>query len=441
MDNFFMKLIRKKNDIRSAIMKRILMILSLIIILLSLNAEVLDEIIAKVSREVILRSELEKRMHQLEAAGMLDGGIGRFDILNDMIESKLIIQQAKKENFEVDVNQIRDLAEQQIKQISTQFASEAEFKKELRNANLTVLELKEYYIEMMTEQRLREQIINTKIKNKVHITEAEVEDYYDEHLEEIPNRPEMVELGMIMRVIEAGKETRKKALLEINKIRNRIIDGESFADMAKEFSQCGSAAKGGNLGYFGRGAMVKSFEDAAFALMPGEISEVVETPFGFHIIKVDERNDEEVKASHILINLEATEDDVSANIQLMENVLAKLQAGEDFKELAKTYSQDDSSAVKGGVIGEFTKDEYPSLFKKHLENIDVGQNTGLIREDANIYIFAKLRLIEERPYKYYEIYDKLRDLVVTNKEIELYEKWITELVQSSYVEVLIEELK
>ena len=420
-------------------MKKVLFIIIISMIIFCINAEVLDKIISKVGREVILQSDLDKRMQQLEAAGMMNQEVSKFDILNDMIESKLIVQQAKKEDYDVDENQISDLAEQQIQQISAQFETEAEFRKELRSASLTALDLKEYYIEMMTEQRLREQIINNEIKNKVHITEAEVQDYYNEHISEIPPRSEMIELGMIMRTIEAGKETKKSALLEINKIRDRIIEGESFADLAKECSNCTSAASGGDLGYFGRGAMVTSFEDAAFALMPGEISEVVETPFGYHIIKVDERKEDEVKASHILIKVEATEADITANINLMENVLAKLEAGENFGELAKTYSQDDSTAVKGGVIGEFTEDTYPELFKEHLNNIEVGKNTGLIREDVNLYIFAKLQTIEERPYEYQEIYDKLRELVITNKEMELYENWMTDLVQTSYVEILLEK--
>jgi peptidyl-prolyl cis-trans isomerase SurA len=386
-----------------------------------------------------LQSELAKRIQQLEAAGVVTPDMTGFDILNDMIESKLIVQQAKKEEYEIDEEQVRMMAEEQIQQISTQFESEYEFKKELKKAGLTVLELKEYYMEMITEQRLKEQIINNEIKNKVHVTEVEVEEYYSEHKEEIPLRPEMVEIGMIMRTIEAGKDTKKDALLEINKIRNLLLDGADFAELAREYSDCSSATNGGDLGFFGRGTMVKPFEDAAFSLMPGEISEVVETPFGYHIIKVDVKREDEVKASHILKKVDATENDITATITLMNNVLDKLDAGEDFAELAKTYSQDDSSAVRGGVIGDFTEDNYPELFKNYLNQIKVGEHTGLIREDTNLYIFAKLKAIPERSYEYAEIYDQLKEMVKSEKEIELYDNWMNELVQNSYVEVLIEE--
>ncbi len=396
-------------------MKKIILILGILAIMFCLNAEVLDRIVAKVGREIVLQSDLAKRIQQLEAAGMLSEEITGFDVLNDMIESKLIIQQAKKEEYEIDEDQVRQLAEEQIQQVSSQFESEYEFKKELKKASLTVLELKEYYIQMITEQRLKDQIINNEIKNKVHITEVEVEEYFTENQNEIPPRPEMVEIGMITRSIEPGKDTKKDALLEINRLRDRLIDGENFAEVAMECSDCGSAPNGGDLGFFGRGSMVKAFEDAAFSLMPGEISEVVETQFGYHIIKVDVKREDEVKVSHILKKVDATESDIAATIALMENVLVKLDAGEVFAELAMTYSEDDSSAVKGGVIGEFVKDDYPELFKEYLQQIEIGEHSGLIREDTNLYIFAKLKMIPERPYEYSEIYDQLRDLVVSKK--------------------------
>jgi peptidyl-prolyl cis-trans isomerase SurA len=421
-------------------MKKILFLTLLInIIFLPAAAEVLDKIIAKVGREIILQSELIQRLQQMEAAGLMTENVSQYDVLNDMIESKLILQRAKKDKYETDQEQIRSMAEEQIRSVSAQFPSQEVFLNELKKAKLTVIELKEYYIEMITEQNLKEQIINKEIRNKIHITEAEVEEFYQEKKDEIPLKPEMIEIGMILRKIEPSQQTRKKVLLEINKIRQKLIEGEDFAELAKKNSECPSSAGGGNLGFFGRGSMVKPFEEAAFALIPGEISEVVETQFGYHIIKMDEKKDNEIKVSHILKKIEATEEDIKATIILMENILQKLNEGDDFKELARTYSQDDSTAVKGGVIGEFVPENVPELFKEHLEKIKVGEHTGLIREDTELYIFSKLSLVPSRPYNYTEIYDRLKDLVSSQKEIELYNNWINDLVKNSYVEILLEE--
>jgi peptidyl-prolyl cis-trans isomerase SurA len=420
-------------------MKRVLFIITTLLILVSLSAEVADKIIAKVGREIILKSDMDKRMQQLNASGISMENITQFDILNDMIEAKLIIQKAKEEEYEIDEQMIKEMAENQIKQVATQFPSELEFKQELRKAGLSVPDLKDYYIEMMTEEQLKSQIIQYNIKNKIHITEGEVEEYYKENEVDIPVRPEMHQVGMIVRFIEAGKDTKGKVLVEINKIRDKLNEGADFAELAKEFSDGPSGANGGNLGFFGKGMMVKPFEKAAFALMPGEISEVTETQFGYHIIKVLEKKGNEINASHILKIVEATENDVQANIQLMESVLQKLADGEEFSELAKTYSEDEESAIKGGNIGEFTKDAYPEMFKKHLENLEVGKNSGLIREQENFYIFSILNKIPEREYRYTEIFDRLKEMVTSKKEIELYGNWIKELMQETYVEILIEE--
>lgn len=420
-------------------MRRALFIIITLLFLVSLSAEVADKIIAKVGREIILKSDLGKRMQQLSASGMTMDEITQFDILNDMIEAKLIIQKAKEEEYEIDEQMIREMAEDQIKQVASQFPSELEFKKELRSAGLSVIELKDYYIEMMTEEQLKSQIIQHNIKSNIHITEGEVEEYYKENLIDIPTRPEMYQIGMIVRFIKAGDDTNNKVLVEINKIRDKLIEGADFAELAKEYSDGPSGVNGGNLGFFGKGMMVKPFETAAFALMPGEISEVIETQFGYHIIKVLEKKGNEVNASHILKIVEATENDVQANIQLMENVLQKLADGEEFTELAKTYSEEEESAVKGGIIGEFTKETFPEMFKKYLEKLEVGENTGLVREQENFYIFSILNKIPEREYRYTEIFDRLKEMVTSQKEIELYGNWIKELMQETYVEILIEK--
>lgn len=420
-------------------MKKIWIILLILLITSFSLAKLMDKIVAKVGRDIILKSELEDRIQQMQAAGMIDEDHSKFEILNDMIETKVILQKAEKEGYVIDEFLIKDTADRQIKSVASQFNSEREFKQELEKAGLTVLELKEYYIEQLTEQSLREQIITNKIKNRINLTEAEVKDYYEENKDEIPLRPEMIKVGMIMRNIEPGDETKKELLVKINKIRDKLIQGEKFSDLAREYSDCPSANNGGDLGYFGKGTMVKSFEETAFALMPGEISEIVETTFGFHIIKVEEKKDDTVKASHILIKLKPTEEDILATVQLMENVLQKLRAGADFSEMAKTYSQDDSTAAKGGILGEFTPEEYPELFKKELQKIEIGEYSELIRESNVIYILGKLESIPERPYEYQEIYDQLKDLVRSEKEVELYNNWIKELIKENYVEILIDE--
>ena len=420
-------------------MKRVFLILIFMGCIKFLCAEVVDKIVAKVGREIILRSDLDMRIQQLETAGILTQDISEYDILNQMIESKIIIQKAKQEEYEVDEYEARNLADKEIKRISAQFPSELEFKKELKKQELSVLDLKDYYVQMIIEQRLKEKIIQSEIKQKIHITEGEIEDYYVQHSDEIPVRPAMDQIGMIMITIKPSEETKEKALIEINKIKNRLDDGEDFTELAKTESDCASANSGGDLGFFGRGMMVKPFEEAAFAMQLGEISEVVETSFGFHIIKLEEKEGDEIRVRHILKKIEIDEDDIFSAENLMNNILEKLNNGEDFANLAKEYSEDDSSAANEGIIGEFTKEEYPEMFKEYLENLDYGEYTSVIKEGDVLYIFSKIKEVEERPFYFDEIYENLKEFVTSKKETELYENWMKELMKETYVEILLDE--
>ncbi len=412
----------------------------MILILLStmLSAEIVDRIVAKVGNNIILESELEEQIQQIQAFNNSDLELSNFDILNKIIETELIIQKAKKEGYEINEISIKSMTEQQIQSIASQFASEYEFKMELKKAGFTVSKLKEHYTKQIKQQQLQERIINVEIKNKIMTTEAEILEYYNENKEKYL-RPEMVKLGLIMRSINASTETQKTILEEMIKIRNEVMNGADFQKLAKENSDCPSAEKGGNLGFFGKGRMVKPFEVAAFKLNIGEISEIVKTDFGYHIIKLNAKNDNEIDVSHILKKIELTQNDVDIEINLMTEIESKLSNGANFSELAIKYSEEDSVAINSGIIGEFTENQLPKLFQNDLKKLKIGEHTKVIREDNTFYIFKKMEKVEARAFEYVEIFEELKKEVQKNKEMELYENWINTLKQEIYVEILIDK--
>jgi parvulin-like peptidyl-prolyl isomerase len=240
-----------------------------------------------------------------------------------------------------------------------------------------------------------------------------------------------------MLIIEAGKETKDSVLKEILEIKDELNKGAEFAELATEYSDCPSGAQGGDLGFFEAGMMVKPFEDAAFKLSPGEISDVVETPFGYHLIMMEEKKDDQIRVRHILKTIAASEEDILAINDLVNDIKKQLDEGGDFAELARQYSQEDSSAANGGVIGEFPPDGYPELFSEYLTKLDYGEYSEIIREGENYYIFAKLEAIAERVYQYNEIFDNLKDKVLYNKQLELYDQWIESLKKESFIEIFL----
>ena len=142
---------------------------------------------------------------------------------------------------------------------------------------------------MLTEQSLIDQILKREITSKVSVSEAEVEHFYNETKDSLAVKPVSWELGLIVREIKPSEATKQAKLAEIKEIQNRLKNGEDFATIAINESDCPSKEVGGDLGFVKKGQMVKPFEDAAFALKLVEISDILESNYGYHIIKLEEK--------------------------------------------------------------------------------------------------------------------------------------------------------
>ncbi len=418
--------------------KNIIVVLIVLLACYVIQSETIDRIVAKIGRGVILNSELDKRYQELIATGMAKEGISREELLNDMIEKELILIKARESEIEVDKYMVKKMAEQELEELRKKFDNELEFRKELKKeTGLTVTELKDYYEKLITEQKLRESVIADQITNQIHVTDAEIEEYYNENKSEIPIREASDKIGMILIKIEPSKATKEKLKKEIYEIKDMLNKGAVFSELAKKYSDCPSGVNGGDLGYVEKGIMVKPFEEAAFKLEQGEISNLVETEFGYHLILLQEKKDDQIRISHILKKLEPSEQDINTRKELIEEIHTRIKNGEDFGKLAREFSQDDSSSANGGIIGEFSEAKYPELFSSYLKNLDYGEITEVIQEGDNLYIFNKIEAISARPYTYKELYNQLNDKVHYQKQIELYDRWIEALKAKTYIEIFL----
>lgn len=409
---------------------------ALLLMLVCLSAKTVDRIVAKIGKEIIMQSQLDKRFEQYKALQLITDETSKFDVLEEMIESELVILAAREQALEPDKLEIKSLAERQIDDIKKNYPSELEFLRALKaETGMTPTELKDYYITMMTEERLKDNIINNVIKQKTNVTDSEIKEFYDENIDDFPLRSEKDKLGMILINVSAGEKTRDKALKSIIEIKSKIDKGQSFTELAEKFSDCPSSKNGGDLGFFKRGLMVKPFENAAFKLNVGEVSDIVETQFGYHIILMEEKKDDEIRVRHILKKIEPSKDDRKNASELIYSIKEKLENGEDFAELARAHSMDDSSAANGGVIGEFSENEYPELFKEYIINLDYGEYSEVIQEGDSYYIFAKLEKVDSRKYTLEELYDNLKERVIYQKQSEIYDRWINDLKKETYIEV------
>ena len=207
------------------------------------------------------------------------------EVLEGLIAAELLYQESQRKGIKVEEAAINE----QLETLRKRFPSEDEFKGALIKMNLSEAEVKSQIKRGLTI----EQLITEQFVEKVTVSGTEVKGYYDSHPDSF-KQPEQVQASHILIKVdpEAEESQRAAARKKIEEIQQKLREGEDFAALAKAFSEGPSSAKGGDLGYFRRGQMLKPFEEAAFALRPGEVSEVVETRFGYHLIKVMDKKPE-----------------------------------------------------------------------------------------------------------------------------------------------------
>jgi len=207
------------------------------------------------------------------------------EVLEGLINGELLYRETQRKGITVEEAAI----DEELKTLRGRFADEEQFKSALSKANLSEVGLRP----RLKREIAIQQFITKEFAEKVTVSAKEAKDYYESHPQSF-KQPEQVRASHILIKIDpqADESQRAEARKKIEEIKHKLHEGEDFATLAKEFSQGPSGAKGGDLGYFRRGEMVKPFEEAAFALKPGEVSDPVESRFGYHLIKLMDRKPE-----------------------------------------------------------------------------------------------------------------------------------------------------
>jgi peptidyl-prolyl cis-trans isomerase C len=206
-------------------------------------------------------------------------------VLNQLIGSELLYQEAKKEGIKIDQKKVDD----RLTQWKKRFTNEEQYKKAMKESHLSESLMKSDIQRGMTI----ETFVVDRFVDKTTVPEKEIKAYYDSHAN-LFKQPEQVRASHILIKVEpkADESEKAEALKKIKEVQEKQKKGEDFAELAKTYSQGPSSSKGGDLGYFRRGQMVPPFESAAFKLAPGQVSDIVKTRFGYHLIKVVDKKPE-----------------------------------------------------------------------------------------------------------------------------------------------------
>jgi peptidyl-prolyl cis-trans isomerase C len=246
-----------------------------------------DSKAAEINEVVITREQFEKELNiHLERVArqgrqVPDAQLAAIknDILEGLIEREVLYQESQKAGIKVKDQTI----DEQLAAVKKRFPSEAEYKTALGKMNLTEDEVK---MQIARGLAIRE-LIEQQVTSKIVVTDAETKAYYDGN-SQMFKQPGQVKASHILIKVDAGADDAKKAEVrkKIETVQEKVNAGADFAELAKEYSEGPSNTRGGDLGFFRRGQMVKPFEDAAFAMKANEVSDIIETRFGYHIIKV-----------------------------------------------------------------------------------------------------------------------------------------------------------
>ena len=312
---------------------------------------IIDKTIAIVGNEVIMLSQLEDEVQMMSAYGMMSDKNGRCEILETMMSSKLFLMQARLDSLEVNNDNVEMMLTQQVDNVRQQLGGDAEVEKYFGKP---LYKLRQEWRENFKDQALTQQMRQEIISKLPDLTPQDVREYVGRtDVEDLPMVPIKYQLSQIC--VYPDREAAGLAVKErLLALRERIMNGEKFSTLARIYSQDpGSALRGGELGMAPKSIFWPVFSDAAMALKPGVVSQIVETPDGYHIIDVLEKDGDMFNARHILLKPEYTSEDREKGFQLLDSLRNEILAENmTFEVAAWAYSEDPATRTNGGQMAD-----------------------------------------------------------------------------------------
>ncbi|MBX2900966.1 MAG: peptidylprolyl isomerase [Cyclobacteriaceae bacterium] len=316
------------------------------------NAFVVDKIIAKVDNYIVLKSELEMAYQSFLAEGNPQSQDAKCELFNRLIINKLMVAKAEIDSVIVTDLEVDGNTEQRMAMILQNSGNSPE---QLERAYGKTME----QIKVELREQIREQLLaremTSRITKGISVTPAEIRRFFNKiPADSLPFYSSDVEVAQIVRVAKISESQEEAARAKLNDLRERLLRGENFTELAMKNSEDPSAQyNGGEMGYVGRGAMVPEFEAQAFKLKLGEISQPFKSPFGFHIMQLLDRRGNEYNSRHILISAVPSSTDIAAAEKFLDSVRSKIITDKlKFEQVAKEISDDAATKGKGGFFSD-----------------------------------------------------------------------------------------
>ncbi|MBY5956977.1 peptidylprolyl isomerase [Membranicola marinus] len=432
---------------------KFIIVLCLFVNLISAQEEgiVLEQLAAKLGGEILLSSEI---LSNLDYQTAVSGGLTKEDscsVIQSMFLNKLLVDQAKLDSIVVPDAQVEQELDRKIQYIIQTMNGDIERFENYYGKNVS--QVKKMMRKDMKAQAMARQM-QSQILSKVKITPKEVIDYYESlPVDSLPYFNSEVEIGELVMFPEVSQEEREKAIALAVQIQNKIEEGENFNTLARKHSDDpGSARIGGDLGWQMRGTFVPEFEAAAFNLDDGEISDIVETDFGFHIIKMIGRRGNRIHVEHILIKPEIKEEDVERAKEKLDSIRTMIIRDSIPWEIAvRRYGSEEVQSFHNG--GRVTNPQSGNTFFQTpeletdvyfaIDTIEVGDITAPVEmtDPNNQKGSSFLKLIKlfsrSKPHtaNLGEDYDKIKRAAIQQRQEQYLMNWLRDKIRSTYIQI------
>ncbi len=427
-------------------------LIAAILVSLTLSAQkygggVIDKTVAVIGNEAIMISDIEEQVQMMRAQGMSSDRNLRCEVLEQMMESKLFLMQARIDSLTVNQDMVASEMSSRLDQVRTSLGGDEEVEKYFGKP---LYRLRQEWTEALQDQNLTQQEQSQVASNIPELTPYDVKQYLDTvDKEDLPIVPIKYRLSQIC--VYPDREAANLAVKEkLLSLRERIIAGEKFSTLARIYSEDpGSARKGGELGMASKSIFWPAFSDAAMALKPGVISQIVETPDGFHIIEVLEKKGDMFNARHILIKPQYTVADQEKAFRKLDSLKTEItNEAVTFPLAARFYSEDTATRTNGGQMADpqtgssyFEIDQLKPQDYAAIKDLKEGEISDPVesldnegRSGNTVYKIIKVdKIVPAHPATFENDYNQILAQVRQGKQIEAINKFLDKKIKETYI--------
>lgn len=417
------------------------LVLSLFLVLTASAQQLVDGVAAIVGDKAILYSEVDQVTQLFAMQAQLPSYSDpqviqqlRARALEELLNQQVLLEYARQETIEVEDRSVTMQLDQSLKNIEMQYGS---LKKAAEAFGVDQYKIKSYYEDQIRTNLLVEQV-KMELFSDIKVSRREVEDFYVTWQDSFPPKNPQVDFSILSMSVEMGSDKLEGLRNQLLALKKDIQAGKiSFEDAAKEYSgDPGSAANGGSLGFVGKGVFVKPFEEAAYSLKVGEMSDVVETQFGVHLLRLDAKEGGQVKVSHILLMAKADEADQAATALKMQQIRSDIVEGKtSFGEQVSIYTADEYISKREGRMGFTDISLLPEDIHELLLNIPLEQISMPVFSAEQYHLIMVHKRKPGGKVNLTDNWFEVESMSLEFKKRDRYQNWITDQRERMYIQI------